>query len=148
MVREMNSLRHQPDPNPGFRYEEQHRLAAAGRLVKTPLPSLARSDPAVWIEVEENLVFPAFALEPVAQRNGLGIVRARMAQKNARHDQPPRRHSRPKENVKTQVAIVTMQNAYYLASQKAWLAKEETVDDMDFDPVDAWDKPLTVPVFE
>ena len=24
-----------------------------------------------------------------------------------------------------------MQNAYYLASQKAWLAKEETVDDAD-----------------
>jgi hypothetical protein len=69
--------------NPGFGYEEQHRLAAAGRLVKTPLPSLARGDPAVWIEVEENLIFPALALEPTLQRNGLGVIRARMTQKNA-----------------------------------------------------------------
>jgi hypothetical protein len=41
------------------------------------------------IEIEENFVLPAVCREPVAQSDRFGIVGARMAQKDARHDKCP-----------------------------------------------------------
>ena len=56
----LNSLRHQPEASQAARDQEQHRLAAVGRLVQRALPALAGRDAAVRIEVEEDVV-PAFA---------------------------------------------------------------------------------------
>ena len=70
---------------PGFGDQEQHRFAAVRRLMQLAFPTFAGRDAALRIEVEEILVPPAVIRKPVAQGDGLGIVSARMAQKNARH---------------------------------------------------------------
>jgi len=65
-------------------------LATIGRLVECVFPAFAGHDAALWIEIEENFVFPAAIRQPIAQSDGLGIVRARMAQKDARHAKRPK----------------------------------------------------------
>ena len=49
------------------------------------LPALAGGNAALRIEIKEDFVLPAVRREPVAQGDGLGVVGARMAQKDARH---------------------------------------------------------------
>src|SRR5271170_7150062 len=70
------------------RHEEDDRFAAARGVVQRPLPALPRCDAALRIEVEENIL-PTFGGEPVAQRDRLEIILARMAQKYARHSIEP-----------------------------------------------------------
>src|ERR1700686_2498507 len=69
---------------PISRDEEHDRLAARRRRVQRALPALARSDAANRVEIEKDVV-PADGSEPVAERDRLEIVPARMAEKNARH---------------------------------------------------------------
>ena len=81
------------------RHEEDDRFAAARGVVQRPLPALPRRNAALRIEIEEN-VLPAFGGEPVAQRDRLEIVLARMTQKYARHSIEPQSDTdrQPKEN--------------------------------------------------
>ncbi len=72
---------------PTGRDDEHHRLAARRRRVQCAFPPLARRDAAIRIDVEENVV-PAFGGEPIAQRDGLEVVVARMAEEDARHGAP------------------------------------------------------------
>jgi hypothetical protein len=55
--------------------QKKNCLAAVRRLVEGALPTLAGDDAAFGVEIEENVV-PAFGLEPVAQRDRFGVVRA------------------------------------------------------------------------
>ena len=82
LMREVELLEAPARSEPGARDQEQHRLAARGRLVEGALPALAGRYAAVRIDIEENIV-PAFTLQPVAKCHRLGVVRARMAQKDA-----------------------------------------------------------------
>src|SRR5262249_37324776 len=63
--------------------QEDHRLAAAGRIVQRLLPALARRNAAG--EVEEDVVTaPAVRDKPIGERHCLRVVPARMAEKDAR----------------------------------------------------------------
>ena len=73
---------------PVRRHEEDDRFAAARGVVQRPLPPLPRRNSPLRIEIKEN-VLPAFGGEPVAQRDRLEIVVARMAQKYPRHSIDP-----------------------------------------------------------
>ena len=84
-VREVELLQAPARGEPGLGDEEEDRLAAARRFVERAFPPLARRDAALGIEVEEEIV-PALARQPVAQRDGLGVIRARMTEKNPRHE--------------------------------------------------------------
>ena len=66
---------------PFFRHEEQHRLAAGRRIFERVRPALAGGDAALGIEIEKNVVrpAPAFADEPILQRDRPVVVLARMA---------------------------------------------------------------------
>src|ERR1700737_3509968 len=85
LVERMREIQFFAAPNrsePRLRHQEQHRLAAA----RPPAPpALPRGNSAVRNEIEENLIFPAVIRQPVAQGDRVGIVGARMAQKDARH---------------------------------------------------------------
>ena len=106
LVREVELLEAPAGSEPVPRDQEQHRFAARGRLVEGALPALAGRYAAVRIDIEENIV-PAFTLQPVAKCDCLGVVHARMAQKNARHGNRP--EGTPSvSSVKMQVGIVTM----------------------------------------
>ena len=71
------SLRHQIEANQS-RDEEQHRLAPICRLVEREFPAVSGDEAALRVEIEENIVFPAFAAQPVAERNRLVSVCAGM----------------------------------------------------------------------
>ena len=83
-VREIELLEAPARGEPRARHDEQHRFAAICRLVEGTFPALAGGDPPVRIDVEKNVV-PAFAIQPIAKRHRLDIVRARMAKKDTRH---------------------------------------------------------------
>src|SRR3984893_2535729 len=64
LVERMREIQFFAAPNrsePRLRHQEQHRLAAARRLVQRALPALARGNAALRIEIEEDFVFPALA---------------------------------------------------------------------------------------
>ena len=69
---------------PGARHDKEHSLAAIDGLVKRTLPAFAGGYPALGVEIKKNVI-PALPLQPVAQGDGLGIVAARVTQKDARH---------------------------------------------------------------
>jgi hypothetical protein len=52
-------------------------------------PAFSRRNAALRVEIKENLVLPTVIRKPVAQSDRFGIVGARMAQKDARHDNRP-----------------------------------------------------------
>ena len=85
---------------PSFRDHKQHRFAAVGRLIEHAFPLLARHDPAVRVEVEEDFVFPAVIGEPVAQGDRLGIVAARMAEKIRDTPKMPEKEPPPDRSIK------------------------------------------------
>ena len=64
--------------------QKQHRLASTARLLKTLFPVLASSDAARRIGVEKYVI-PAFAHEPITNRNGFGNILAGMADEKAGH---------------------------------------------------------------
>ena len=64
--------------------EEDDCLAAVGQFMELSLPPLARSDAAIGVEIEEDVV-PAFPREPIAKRHRLVIVPAGMANEDLRH---------------------------------------------------------------
>ena len=68
---------------PFFRYEEEHRLAAGGRIFECVGPTLAGSNATLGIEIQKDIVrpAPAFADEPILQRDRPVVVLARMADK-------------------------------------------------------------------
>ena len=70
---------------PFLRDEEQHRLAAGRRLFERVRPALAGGDAALGIEIEKNVVgpAPAFADEPILQRDRPVVILARMADEKA-----------------------------------------------------------------
>lgn len=82
---------------PCFRHQEQYRLATVRRLVERAFPAFSGYNAALRVEIEENLIFPALIRQPVAQGDRVGIVRARMAQKNARHNNRPEGVTAPEQ---------------------------------------------------
>ena len=70
---------------PIFRHEKQHRLAAGGGVFQRMDPALAGGDAALGVEIEKNIVrpAPAFADEPILQRDRPIVVLARMADEKA-----------------------------------------------------------------
>ncbi len=64
---------------PGRRDQKEHSLAAIGGGLQCLLPAHARHQPALGIDVEEDVVLEALLIEPVAQRERGRIVCARMA---------------------------------------------------------------------
>jgi hypothetical protein len=54
-------------------------------LLQSRLPPLTGLESSLGIEIEKQIV-PAMADQPVAQGDSLGIVRARMAEEEARHE--------------------------------------------------------------
>ena len=121
-----NSL---PDTNlnrsHAFEIEEQHHLAAVSCLVERTLPSLACCDSSTRVEVEEILVSSRPSRSsPVARISDQpsAVVCARMAQKNARHDNHPwTALAAPRQALKMLAAIVMMQTA---ASNPECIEKE------------------------
>src|ERR1039458_5100863 len=87
-MREVELLEAPARSEPNARDKEQYRFAARGRFVESALPPFSCRYAAIRIDIKKN-IFPAFTLQPIAKCNGLGIVLARMAQKNARHDHRP-----------------------------------------------------------
>jgi hypothetical protein len=92
---------------PCFRHEKQNRLAAVRGLVERALPALAGRNAAPRVDIEKNVVFPAVARQPVAQRNRFSVICARMAQKYARHKEEPRDNCASKTSIGSAARIVT-----------------------------------------
>ena len=66
---------------PRWRHQEDHELAALGRLLEDILPALAGLETALGVQVQEQLV-PALINQPIVDGDGLGVIGRRMAQKN------------------------------------------------------------------
>ena len=65
---------------PFFRHEEQHRLATRRGIFQRVHPALPGDDAALGIKIEKNVVrsAPAFADEPILQRDRPVVILARM----------------------------------------------------------------------
>ncbi len=74
---------------PMARHQKYDRFAALRRLVQRSLPTLARRDPAIRIEVEKRVAPAAFG-QPLRKRQRLEIVATGMADENLRQGQAPR----------------------------------------------------------
>ena len=74
-MREVEFLHAPARTQPCAGNEEQHCLAAVRRLVECALPTFARDDAALGVEIEENVV-PSLTGKPVAQRNRLAVIGA------------------------------------------------------------------------
>jgi hypothetical protein len=96
-----------PGCEPGFRHQKEHRLAAIGGFVQRALPTFATRNAALRIKIEEDFILPAVIGEPVAQGDCLGIVAARMAEKDVRHVSRLEATSSQKESIETPPAVVT-----------------------------------------
>ncbi len=69
---------------PRRRHQEQHRLAAVDRVEQRRDPALAGRDAARRVEVQE-VVVPAFARQPLRERQRRGVVDARVTNEDAGH---------------------------------------------------------------
>jgi hypothetical protein len=69
---------------PSRRNDEDDRFAAVGGLAQSFLPTLACGEPALGINIEEDIV-PAVISQPFVQRDGLAFVDTGMAEEDARH---------------------------------------------------------------
>ena len=76
-------------PTTRFTRHSDRRLHRQPRSGLAPLPAFSRRNATLRIEIEED-IFPAFRGEPVAQRDRLEIVLARMAEEYSRPAPDPR----------------------------------------------------------
>src|SRR5262249_54959234 len=72
---------------PRWRDQEENRLAAIRRGLQRGLPTFTRCEPALLVDVEE-IIAPAFALQPLGKRECQRVVGARVADENTRHSAP------------------------------------------------------------
>src|SRR4029077_15212834 len=75
---------------PSRRNDKDDRFAAVGGLAQSFLPTLACGEPALGINIEED-VFPAVIRQPFVHRDGLAFVDTGMAEEDARHGSSFRR---------------------------------------------------------
>jgi hypothetical protein len=76
---------------PGLRNEEQHRFAARGRIFQGMRPALARNNAALGIEIKKDVVLaaPAFADQPIPERDRPVVIPRGMADEQSRHASSP-----------------------------------------------------------
>ena len=89
VVREIEFFAAPNRSKPGFGHQEQHRFAAVRRLVERRSQRSPAAMPRCGSRSRKISSFQPLSRQPVAQRDRLGIVCARMAQKNARHNRRP-----------------------------------------------------------
>ena len=94
---------------PRLGHQEEHRFAAAGRLVERTLPAFARHNAALRSRSRKTSFQPSPSSQS-RRATASALLVARMAQKNARHAKSPRGNYGPKASVMMLAAVVTIQH--------------------------------------